>query len=233
MLPVQKLDELYHIGSLSESRMKKESQEANFLSASLCPESWEFIARLGGEDVLTLRKSGARFVDMFSLSDDEMRHLMDEAVGDGFMEPAVWFKTWYYDGEADDWKYMALWDKGEAEYEVQDEEPDDAPNGVLVEEMSGHRMTDIGKSMLPRLPDDPSFSESAAVMLEVLRNPSLYDGVYWDEDDDPMVMSAPRFGISPSSLSDFTVSGPLGEMPFGEYVTASSDNDKRWDEPFP
>lgn len=224
MLPVTRTAELYHIGSLNKNRMKGESQESNFLSASLTPESWEFIARLGGEPLLILKKEDATFVDFMSITDDVMRGLIDEAMSDGLLIPATSFRAWYHDGEADDWRYMTFWDRDKAEYEVEDQEPDGAPNGVLVEEIQGHRLTETGIELLPRLPDDEAFIRSAVVMLHVLKNPDLYDGVYWDEDDDPVIMSAPRYGISPLVLNDFVVEGPHGELSFDEYVSSVAEN---------
>lgn len=225
-LPTIRTDLLYHVGSLNPAhRVRPESLEADFLSASLCPESWEIVARIGGEETLILERPNSLYLDVFSLSDDQISEMRSHLVEKGLVEPQTWYKAWSFDGEADDWRYMCFADRERAEREVEDEDPEGCPGSALVEEVSGWGLTQSGQEALPRYPSSPIYVEDAISLLYV----RLYGremgvvGVHWEEDDDVEVLSAPRYAILPDALPEFTVTGSLGEEMFEDYVAKHED----------
>lgn len=225
-LPLIRTPVLYHVGTLNPAhRVRSESLEADFLSASLCPESWEMVARLGGCPTLTLEAPGAAFIDACSVSDADFDRIISDFVRQGLMEPVEWFKAWHWDDEADDWAYMACETREVAEEETEGYEPDDGPDGEVVQICSGFRLTEAGAVHLPRLPRSPIFAEDAALMLFAKTRGEAEGiwGVFWDEDDRPELLTAPRYAITPAVLPRFRVSGPLGDLPFSAYVAATQE----------
>lgn len=233
-LPVIQTDELYHLGTLNRAdRVRSSSLEGDCLSASLCPDSWEMVAQLGGSPTLVLSREKSLYLDFCAMSDEQRNTIIEEAVTAGEMEPAPWFRVWMFDGEADDWRTMSFWDEEQA-WENADEddlEMAECPteSGELVERVEGHRLTAIGESRVGRrFPTDAIFSEDAAALLWTMRSREMMPdlcGVFWDENDDPAIMSAPRYAILPDVLPELTVLGPLGKMSFDDYAAAASCRD--------
>lgn len=106
-VPSRQLSVLYHWGTLDPSNVGKggPSMEGNCLSASLCPETWLTVARLGAERLYSLKAKSGVFVDVQEIMknnewSDSKNALLRHAEDAGYVEMTkVWEVSTYCDDE--------------------------------------------------------------------------------------------------------------------------------------
>lgn len=209
-IPVLLINKVFHIGTLDpaeKGRVHQGSLEGSCLSVSRCPLAWRSIARLGGLPLWELHKEGATFLNVLALEPGlALREDIETwGVRQGYAKRQALWRTWMYDSEADSWGYMLFESEAEAVNEAQDESgPDDGPVTEKVEELVGlgALCTRMGFSSLK----DRNAFDLVAIAWAEDTLPQV-DGVWWTEDYDPAGLSAPRGGIFPSRVRDWTAMG--------------------------
>ncbi|MEP1315004.1 MAG: hypothetical protein ABJK83_00230, partial [Parasphingorhabdus sp.] len=153
-IPTRNIDQVFHVGSLDvQSRTTRASLEGPCLSISLHPDEWGQIARIGGP-VWELTSPGAVWFDAVNVGDDLAAEMESWAIQEGLAEEATLWRSWFFDGESDDWSYMICDSREKAEYEADEEIDEDigAPtdDGTAVDSLPGLRLTDAGMAHLER-----------------------------------------------------------------------------------
>lgn len=214
-IPLVHLASVYHVGSLDPARrasLHRSSQEGPCLSVSLCPEAWTSIARLGGSQLHELRRDSAAFLDVLAaMGDPELQGIIvGWAESEGLVVFREQWKAWRYDDEMEQWGYMLLDTRDEAEEEI-DEFSRGPDGGPALELSMGYAATPGLHARLGIEPFDDAFALDFAAMLWArdvaphLLGRTL-DGVWFREDYAPEHRSAPRGGIFPEALSVWTSS---------------------------
>jgi hypothetical protein len=189
------LDTVYHVGRLGQERQPPwYSLEGNALSVSQDPDDWASVARLGGT-FWRLRKPGARWFHV--LEEGAKERAIAWATTAGFLVPATKYRV-YSVNEYDEETFTEHVTKVAAEVEA-DGEPVDAVDGYLL----GPRGKQYWRDAFRSEPHDNAFPEDLAPLwyAEV----HGFDGVWWEEDYDPVIYSLPRGAIFQSSLPSWQV----------------------------
>ena len=215
-IPVIHLGRVFHVGSMDPSRLgaNGSSQEGRCLSVSLCPNAWTSIARLGGNPWHELTRKDGAFLDVHAVLDDPetLRTAVDWAVGEGLAGRATLWRAWRYDDEAESWGYMTLATEAEAFEEAgggdlydepcQVEGPDGRPGIEAAETVVGTPALAALTGFRHDASGDATDAVLVAWALSVAAEavPGGLDGVWWREEYDPDVLSAPRAGIFPDRV---------------------------------
>ncbi len=194
MIPVITAAKLWHWGSFDPARKNERgsSLEGNLLSVSACPEAWQKIARLGGSTLNETRRA-ATLLDMQTIlngATDDARILRESIIklslDRGLLQIATVYSVSYYD---DEWA---------TEFTMNSLSEDLA---VLEAESTGGEMSAsesfIGtEELLAKhgLKNSPTMGLELAI-IEWAKSQKALDGVYWDENYDPLHLSAPRGGL--------------------------------------
>jgi hypothetical protein len=203
-IAIKSFKQLYHIGALNQSLStpRAVSLEGHCLSVSEVPEAWRTIARLGAQPVWQLTKAGNKFLNV-SKSSKKLRSLINHwALQAGFAATAVGCQT-EMEGEYD--TCFALSINEEEAISTWGEANED---GVL-----SHRS-------VPILVATQALIDYVRQPLELLLVPDMLllayadqvlglDGVFWNETLDVYALSAPRAGIYPQKLSEWTINPVL------------------------
>ena len=214
-LPVIALDEVWHVGTMKAAHRGKHypsSYEGSGLSVSVCPDAWVRIAQLGGNPLRRVETPGALFLDFMALGEEGLAAVREWAVGEGLLERREAWRAWRYDDEDDRWSYMTFLSEDEAldeldqedEGEVDVEHPEEEggpPGGLLLEPVVIHALTAEGDRRATGYGRKDEATDIAAMFwLEDVVAPQVrgMTGIWWREDYDPDVLSAPRGAILPS-----------------------------------
>jgi hypothetical protein len=207
VIPVLDKDVVYHVGDEPQAKMFRRytSFEGPGLSVSEVPEAWRSIAQLGSAPVWRLERKDGKpgvFVDMREV---DRTPFLEAAVVRGLVRPGIVYRVYRYDSESDDDHYFVFTDREEAEAEAQyveetEEFPAEAPRGVV--EVPSFLPTAKLKKRWSRF-----FTRRLGQMLveefaisTVLEATKQYDGLWWEEQLDPGLLSAPRGVIFQSKL---------------------------------
>jgi hypothetical protein len=215
---------VYHLGTMDPADLGRNSpggsQEGRCLSVSLCPNSWEAIASLGGNGLHRLARDGASFLDVHAaMSDAELRaEVLAWASREGMAETATRWRAWYFDEESEDWRSFLVATRQDAVEEVEsatmlefgeDEIP--APDGMdgpieeVVSVVATPRLLEVTGMKLG--PNDGAVDAvfMAWAIEELPRHGIELDGVWWNEDHDPDILSSPRGGVFPDRVAEWSV----------------------------
>ncbi len=161
---------------------------------SLHPEEWTSIARLGGR-TYRLRKSGARFLDVPGGSGRDPATLA-WAEREGFLAPRQFWRVTEWDPEREEDVYSDFESEAEARREsevrsVYEDIADPVP-------VSGHVFAPRGEEYWHEAfaRSEPVRHELAEDFAPIFHARALgLDGVWWNDDYDPPLLSAPRGAI--------------------------------------
>jgi hypothetical protein len=194
---------VYHIGTLEPRHRGRhgESLEGQALSVSCCPHAWQTIAELGGNPWWKLQRSDAQFIDLYALREEPkiLNRFIAWGLRCNLIESRELWRAWSVDEEGD-WRYSLHSSEDEARFESCDE----APQGQQpVEPLR----TWVGTAALAQRVGWRSLAQRDAIDFLALAliedtQPDI-DGLWWREDYDPDVLSAPRGGILPSRLAQW------------------------------
>lgn len=217
--PLWKQDTWYHVGDM-EKKMKKSSYEGAGLSISDVPNSWRRIARLSGE-VYKLEKEGGRFLNMVYLSIPLRKEIFEWAVAKEYLLTENIWVYYFYDEEYDDFYEREFSSEEEARIEVDWDDLDEEERALLMkrnkqrdnpeEEFAGTlyevkryqatekllKLEEWTGSCMSQQAEDFAIMRYAEEVLKL-------DGVYWDEEHDPVRLSAPRAVIFQSQLHNWS-----------------------------
>jgi hypothetical protein len=204
-LPEKKVGHLIHLGWLSGSKQVYPSQEGPLLSASLHPEAWRRIARLGGAPTwevshkkrkslrllpLPLQRKGARW-----------KALEAWGVEQGLLRIETWW--WTPSSTDEDGETRFCWSKEpEKDLDPEATEPPVKRKVPVASPTLSEFWHQRGRRPANQEPWHALGTLAAAVLEASHRtltpdDPALYDGLYWDELLAPEILSAPRAGIIP------------------------------------
>lgn len=204
-LPTFTIDRLYHIGALDSRKKSDLSYEGHCLSASLCPNAWQSIAKIGG-DCHQLHKPGAIFLNVTSLLNNSAleKRLLKFGKDHGYIELAEVYELSWYDDEFEETMSFRVRTMDEAFYESEDRED------MNIKPMKDWVETQglLDKTLQKRSLDssDPRSLLAVAYAEHLAEQGHPIDGVFMDHLYEPHNLSAPAFGILPSKLTDYSVS---------------------------
>ncbi len=207
--PYIHINEVYHVGALEVSeraRQDKGSLEAFCLSVTRHPEDWTSIAKLGGNPVWEMSRSGSLWLDVLALDDASRDEIAVWAKDCGFAEPATYWRSWSTD-EDGEWRYIRCASFEAAEFELDDPDRDGpCANGSCIEVENGYRLTELGMQQLERWQEATDYMDGLIILYarDVLApGETRLAGLWWDEVHDPEMLSCPRGAILPARLSQF------------------------------
>ncbi len=184
--PILNLECVYHIGELDPSKkgVRGPSYEGNGLSVSTNPEAWEEIAELGGLPWWRLECSGASFLDFHALSPDQKATIAAWGEAHGLVHSTTLWKVEYHDDEMETTMVKRFETGVEAREEAEylEVDPPTSEEGFRCTEMLLERM---GWSNALADALDGAAMAYAEDVLGV-------DGVWWQDDLAPELLSAPR-----------------------------------------
>lgn len=200
-----------HVGTLDMSdRTPRESLEAMMLSVSLHPDEWRSIARCGGAAEWTLSAPGAEYLDAYALDDGERAKIVEWAVEKGYLQKNEIWRSWFFDGESDDWAFLRFDTEDKAWHEVDDDEEvcPHTKDGQLVDKVDGLVLTEAAMTALERWAEPLDGAAGALILYarEVIlpTRPDMV-GIWWPEIESPQDLWCPRGGIFPERLERMTV----------------------------
>ena len=214
-LPVILVAKLYHIGTLDKEKKGihyPNSLEANCLSVSNSPHAWQQIAKLGGYPLHRLFKEKGIFLDANYIKKSKyMSHILDFGRKNRLIKQVKRYRAWEFDVEREEWIYSLFNTKEEAQLElgIVDLTPQEVRN---LDRPKGHQLIEyitvnIAAQKLQDLLGLQNMSDDAtdALIVAYGQFTTDIDGVYWDEIYDPDNLSAPRAGIFPNRLSQWSI----------------------------
>jgi len=213
-LPILSFDHVFHIGTLNaedRSRNYRNSYEGNCLSVSVTPHAWQQIAKLGGYALHQLTKEGGQLVDVHAArNSDDFDEIVTWAKSNGLVEDRQVFKGWERN-EDDEWAYT-LFESEEAALEELDMDGEYEGDIDLLPHQEDHKAVEpvtilggtaalsqiVGRDFdVAEAVDDYLIMAYASQVMDV-------DGVWWNEGFDPDGYSAPRGGIFPNKVAEWT-----------------------------
>jgi len=204
-LPFLRFDEVYHLGSLNSDQKGANfstSYEGKCLSVSLCPVAWEMIAKLGGSVLHTLRYEGALYLDIRSITAATKRDMLVWAQEQGYAEISKKWRLREWDIEAEEWRWSDFDSADEARTELEYCEQGSIKTVRL------HTLTEDGARLSGGRYGDEAFDMICLLHLEEVMMPAFENivGAWWRDHYAPELLSAPRGGILPSRVQDFSSS---------------------------
>ena len=205
-LPVRQVNKLYHWGTMNPDNVGKNgpSQEGNCLSASLCPEAWLTLARLGAEQLYSLSRDGGAFFDIGEVLHNKRLEktrssLLLMAISGGFVEEKTLFEVNFYaDDELIGKCLYSNLDEAlvEADYEEEN-----------IKQVDGYACTEKLMSFIGIGDNLRNFGSEYGIIgvVKKMSQEGLgVDGIYFGDEYDPSAFSAPRFGIFPDKVSSWS-----------------------------
>lgn len=207
--PIASFEALWHVGTfdLADKGCNGESHEGRGLSVSVDPDAWVEIHRLGGLPVWELTRAGNAFLDFHRLDRRRRKAVAAWCVENGYAVRGKAWKAEWQDDEAERRRHMLFDTRVEAEAQVEDE-PD-----ATVGEVEVHRATALMEAFVGRHVDPVEMPDhmAAAYADKVLG----LDGVWWEDERDPDLLSAPRGVIFPERLAAWRRAAASPDGPAG------------------
>lgn len=218
------INSVYHVGTMKPENLGLNSGsgslEGRCLSVSQCPHAWTQIAKLGGNDLFELSKTGGRFLDVISVLNDPKLHteITNWAISNGYAKRTTAFRVWTDDDESGEWSYFTVGTRKEAIHEININDdpsfnPDvDGPGGgpriEPIDIVAGTEKLWIESGA--KLPAAQDASDLIILVFAAKEGKPRFgvdlDGVWWNENFDPDRLSAPRGGIFPERIQDWKTS---------------------------
>lgn len=209
-VPVINKDTVYHIGTLNpehRGHFYSESQEGHCLSVSTCPLAWRKIAKLGGNPLHEMNSEAGSFVDLYAIDGELKDAVVKWGIDEGLVEHKSLWQAWICDCENDSWGTMtfetqeAALDQLECD-EIEETEGPDGGVGVVEADVLVGTDKLAAITLQGSLSTKESFDLLAAVWAE--RNIGEAMGVWWDEELDVYAYSAPKGGIFPGKVNEWS-----------------------------
>jgi hypothetical protein len=205
-LPIRKINQIFHWGSLDPKNVGENgsSHEGNCLSASLCPEAWLGIAKLGNNPLHAMSSPCGIFVDLYALMErdefcSQRKAMLDDLLASGHIESGVGFKVWGTNEEGEP-RYATYSTRNEAEYEAEFGGDEDA----TIEEVLQLVGTQLLIDQLGITPQSALMCGEEYGLISWLRQRAIegaaIDGVFFNDDFDPLYLSAPIFAVFPERV---------------------------------
>ena len=203
---------LYHVGTMDISKKSNSSYEGNGLSVSMCPSAWESIAEIGGSDIWKISKDNVKLLDYHKLSKKTYDDIIEWGVLNGYLKEVFgrYGCTVFSEDMGRDINCLcdnlndALSEVGLEDLYFTYEDYLDSEDGYedMIYPVRSFKATDklISESLIT--PDEGLCSTEQNFLLYVEKYTD-YDGVYWNENLDPIGLTAPRGVIFNSKIDSF------------------------------
>lgn len=199
--PALAFDRLWHVGSMNPADKNDWSYEGQGLSVSVHPEDWTAIARLGGSPTWELARAGGALLHFHALTSAQRDQIDAWGVEQGFVEPVTRWRVSWYDEDLDDTVSMLCETKHEAlaEAEFREDEDGAEPTPTRVQVLAA-TATFPDHTVQP---GTTAIREPLAALWVSTHRPDL-DGVWFEEEYDPLNLSCPRGVIAKDRLDRWT-----------------------------
>ncbi|CUJ49210.1 Uncharacterised protein [Achromobacter sp. 2789STDY5608633] len=202
-LPCLNLPSIYHIGSLQrENRGSRHatSQEGDCLSASLCPETWNYILKLGGLPWWEMTRADALFVDALAVTEDTWQHVRRWAEQQGLIEYVELYEVTVKNPDTDEPMTFLCWTKEAAEAEMEEGGSiKHVPRQPILSSAGAQRAMQ-GDA---RLQKADGFILQFFVQDVARQHIPEIVGVYYDDELKEFMHIAPRMAIFPDQVGSF------------------------------
>lgn len=191
-LPTISLENLTHIGSLDRADKGTTSYEGQGLSVSTEPDAWEEIGRFGGRPRWQFACSN-RFLNHHGLDAELVAAIKTWGIDRGYIECVEAWQVTYWDDEYEENRTFVLTSEEEAHEESEEIEGQVTPI-----------LTTIATTDFPDSTVEAGDIDVLDVLTTVWVNEATdLDGVWWEDDLDPTLLSAPRGVIVPRAIDDW------------------------------
>jgi hypothetical protein len=208
-LPLIERPDLYHIGTMDASESDPHSYEGHLLSVSEDPDTWRRIARLSGDE-WSLTCPNAFFVDVHAVREDSeiWNAFLFWADSKGLVEFVdCHIATWYDDEFGCDMSQDFL-SREDLEAEFADRIGEEEGDVTASVRKHTPRLTEkaMQKYGLTRLDSawDVTYALPDWVRAKFCPHDARIKGLWWEDENDPSILSAPCGGIFPEMVEMFT-----------------------------
>lgn len=200
-LPILEFPELFHVGKFKDGIQKYESHEGPLLSTSLHPQEWSEIARLTGDTYKITKKNK----DPFKLIDViQVKTLGKNLINWGVEKELVILDTlswWIVPCDSnEDGNTRYCWSQTPEEcrdYEIEEDpiqKPVYLPSEIL-QKFWNQRQINSKSKITPW----NTYENLLGFLVCIDRQNNPIDGLYWEENFQPELLSAPRAGLIPTN----------------------------------
>lgn len=217
------LPSLYHLGTMDPTRKVRNSHEGHAISVSQHPNAWRQIAQLGGLPQWKFTNPKSRFIDFHRAKRDKklMQSIVQWGMSQGLVEMKPVWRVYSTDEEGEE-RYMtfidfhkAIEEAGYVDESQYRQVQQDIASGQELEHDPEFEFQTVKKGgtvpvMTPKLAsliqwDSPEPIMTMDALLLAYAEQMDVDGVWWNDNLDPDMLSAPRAGILPSKLKNWQV----------------------------
>jgi len=201
MLPSLHFDRVAHIGHFPQrpGGAARLSYEGIGLSVSVYPDAWSQIARLSGEEMWLQRIDGqpGRFVDGYAVRKQAFAHGLKV----GWLQSVPGWRVSYFDDDFDQDRFYETRDPEDAEGAREEgHQVDECTISIATGDLRARLQSYLGPDR-----DVEGATEGEVVNRYVHAVDASADGVWWQHELDPSVLSAPAGLILPERIADWRV----------------------------
>jgi hypothetical protein len=203
--PILRLERVGHVGTLDVADKGDRSYEGEGLSVGLHPDEWVVLARLGGRPIWELTRRGGKFLDFhaFRASGALERVVLPWGLERGYVRMEPRWRVDYYDAEREEERFPLFDRREEADAEALACGEDGAADGVRVCAIMAPVATDAFPDRTVRAGEDMLVEDLLVVAWTRAAHPPL-DGVWWDDQYAPELLSLPRGVIHVDRVAAWT-----------------------------
>lgn len=192
---------VWHVGTVRREEKGWDSHDGDGLSVSLDPDAWHRIAHLSGP-LYRLQKEQAAFLDAYHCLSFEphMRSVWKWALREQYVERKRVYRVDWYDVEKEEWHRCSFLSQQEAREEylsLRLPMSQDARYNMFV----GYVPTEKMKLRTHHQALPLAFVRDFALSFYVEDHLPGIDGLWWEEENNPIALSAPRGVIFTYQLS--------------------------------
>ena len=198
-VPTLSFEKVFHVGTLNphlKGTHYKESYEGIGLSVSVHPEEWRSIAKLGDAPTWKITKEHNNFLDRWDLTVEQEQAIEKWGVKNGLLEEVPRWEVTQWDSENEK-EYRFHCDSLEEALEESGDDPKTVKEVfvfVTTEELSKKSGCAAGNTS----------NAFDLTLIEHTRQQNGFDGVWWEDDYDPISYSCPRGVIFKETTSSWT-----------------------------
>ena len=206
-IPLVHLERVWHIGTLEQNQKRSDSHAGSGLAISLSPASWRRIAGLDGP-VVRLEKSGGIFADVHACL--RTSALMDSvwtwAQRERYVQWQMLFHVSYFDAEDERWHTIAYTDAGRAKQDYRMYRDNESESKARYTSLWGYAPTERMRHAMMHTTPPLAFVQDFALFLFLEACFWEVDGVWWQDENRPVHLSAPHGAIFRHQISSWNKS---------------------------
>lgn len=207
-LPLVEKPDLYHVGTMDPSQSDPHSYEGHLLSVSEDPDAWRRIARLSGDE-WSLTCPNAWLVDVHAIREDKetWNLFLFWADSKGLIEFVDCHVATWHDDEFGCDMSQSFASREDLEEEFDPEYIEERGVETRIEKHTP-RLTERAMQKYELTRQDIAWDVTYAlpdwVRAKFCPQDARIKGLWWEDENDPSILSAPRGGIFPEKVEMFT-----------------------------